>query len=81
MKIRVLLAAAAAVLAAGCTPAPSAASRDDAQAVADNMTYVKDGRTGLCFGIIMRVSKTTYGSDSMSATLVPCDKVESLIVN
>lgn len=62
---------------AGCSPSAIPTDKSDAQKAADTMVYVKDSRTGLCFGIMSSRSVTTsLGSTSMSATVVPCDKVQ-----
>lgn len=61
----------------GCTPSAIPTDKQDAQNAVDSMVFVKNTKTGLCFGIISSQSVTSSGgSTSMSATNVPCDKVQ-----
>ena len=62
---------AVAVLAAcsdGHRPDPK-----DAQDIVNKMAYVKEPKSGLCYGVVM--SANSDMSYSYSVVLVPCDKV------
>jgi hypothetical protein len=71
-----------AVLLAGCSPGAITTSEKDAVEVVQRMVFVKQEKTGLCFGIVSSASINPHGaSTSMSATLVPCSSVEAFLVN
>lgn len=67
-----------AVVLSGCPFNPSAeeTSVQDAQALADSITYVK-AKNGLCFGVTTTSKFSTSGSISMSNQMVhvPCEAV------
>lgn len=66
-----------AVLLAGCTQV-STTDKNAAVSVANQVTYVRDDRSDLCFAILS--SKTYGGWYSVSITNVACtDKVLALI--
>lgn len=65
------------LLLVACMPTANVINKKDAQLAIDNMVYVKDSRTGLCFGVISSMPPGGSGSStSMSVTQVPCDKVQ-----
>lgn len=55
-----------------------APANETAVAVASNIVYSKDSRSGLCFGSV--TSRSYYGYNVVSITAVPCEKVEHLLV-
>jgi hypothetical protein len=63
----------------GCDVNPSKITAKHASDLAEKITYTKDTRTGLCFGVI--ASRKTGDTDQtgMGMTTVPCEKVEHLI--
>lgn len=77
-KIAVVASLLASLLMLGaCAPRSIPTSALNAQKAVDEMTFVKNEKAGLCFGIISSSSISGHGaSTSMSATLVPCDKVQ-----
>ena len=72
----VIIACALTTLLASCTLPVSLDSYENVD-IAENISYVKDKRTGLCFATI---ASTSMGFFSIiSITEVPCDKVEALL--
>ena len=71
MKSIAIIALSAAFLTACTTPTEKALE------IHDDLVYFKDHRSGLCFAYWM------YEGDSRSGvmSLVPCEKVEHLLVN
>ncbi len=67
------------LLLAGCDPGLRQPSKASAQDVVNKLTYVKDKRTGLCFGVVFTVAPMDARQAGVSVTLVPCEAVESLI--
>lgn len=66
----------------GCAPTPTSTSKGDALEATQKMVFVKQQKTGLCFGILSSSSVNSSGnSTSMSATLVPCQLVEKFLVD
>jgi len=74
MKNLTLLALCA-VLFAGC--AVNTSSNVDFDG--DDIKYVKDNRTGLCYGVTASRKSFTASTTGLGLTCVPCDKVEHLI--
>lgn len=56
----------------------SAPSNSDAENNVNQISYIKDSRTGLCFGMLNSTSYTGY--EITSITCVPCDSVSKLLV-
>ena len=52
---------------------------DNIDVDAKDIKYIKDNRTGLCYGIV--ASRKTMSTDAtgLGMTCVPCEKVEHLI--
>ena len=76
----VLIALAAAMLfAAGCNVNPSKFGKDEAAAFGNAITYVKDIRTGLCFGMIANRKTGEASQTGFGMTLVPCEAVEKYL--
>lgn len=57
------------------TSAPSSAN---AQNNVTKISYIKDSRTGLCFGMLNSTSYSGY--ETTSITCVPCDSVKNILV-
>lgn len=79
MKLFIMLLAAC--LLAGCSVNPSGVSQKYAQGFVNNMTYAKDSRTGLCFGVAASRRTAKMSSTGIGVVSVPCDKVEHLLTN
>jgi len=64
-----------ALLISGCDVHTSGAVEFDAE----DITYGKDSRTGLCYGIV--ASRKSFSTDAtgLGLTCVPCESVEHLI--
>lgn len=45
----------------------------------NDIMYIKDSRTGLCYAIVASEKATEASSSGLGITQVPCDKVEFLI--
>jgi uncharacterized protein YceK len=71
--MKLMLICLAAQLLAGCS-GWSATSAESAHGAIAAMSYVRDQRTGLCFGVLY-----LSGSVVRGITNVPCDKVESFL--
>ncbi len=68
-------------LFSGCTPAPITTSKEVAEEVAEKMVFVKQKKTGLCFGIVSASNvNSNGGSVSISVTNVPCAPVASFLI-
>lgn len=56
----------------------SAPSNSDAQSNVSQISYIKDTRTGLCFGMLNSTSYTGY--EITSITCVPCDSLKNVLL-
>lgn len=54
-------------------------STDQASDNTENITYTKDHRVNLCFGMVNSMTNGTYQVTSI--TCVPCDSVKHLLIN
>ena len=67
----------------GCSAVPSPVSKKRAKKLTENLTYIQDKRTGLCYAVAS--SRTwvfgIFPSDQkgLGLTQVPCDKCKHLI--
>lgn len=82
-KVTALLIAALSVaLLSGCNPITMPVDKGQAQDIVQQLTYVKDKRTGLCFALIGMTKMGDVSQTSTGITYVPCDeKVEKLLIN
>jgi hypothetical protein len=71
-----------ACLLASCTGGnPRDTSKADALAIAEKIIYVKEKRSGLCFGMVTTSSAGYAGPvANTSITLIPCEKVAHLLI-
>lgn len=70
------------LLLVACTPRPITTSAENAVTATDKMVYVKDHRTGLCFGVMSSYAPSIIDdTNSISATNVPCDAVKDRLIN
>jgi len=60
----------------GCDINPSEFGKEEASKFGDTITYVKDSRTGLCFGIVASRKTGDFNQSGMGLTEVPCDAVK-----
>lgn len=68
-------------LLSGCDPSPTDTSSDVAREVTQKMVFVKQEKTGLCFGVISSSNvNQNGGSKGMSVTHVPCAPVASFLI-
>ena len=51
-----------------------------AKDVAEKMTYVKDHKTGLCFGVIASRKTARPNQSGLGIVCVPCDQVRNYLV-
>lgn len=63
----------------GCDINPSKFGHDEAMSFAENLTYVKDKRTGLCFAIVASRRTGDAEQSGMGITQVPCDIVRHYV--
>lgn len=66
---------------AGCSPRVAAPSESDAKGVIRNSTYVRDERSGLCYNVLFSRNVGQVNASGTSHTVVPCEKVQNLLVN
>ena len=80
--IVIILAVAGVALSVTAFAGLKMIDKEEARAVVDNMTFVRDHRSGLCFGVTKSwVAAGAFSNNSIySTTLVPCDKVEKFLV-
>lgn len=79
MRTRYPLVIAGLILA-GCGPERSAImDRSSAQDVADNLIYVQDKRTKLCYGVTGTNSAAIFSFGSITVVNVPCEAVKDLL--
>jgi hypothetical protein len=70
LTISLVFSSALALAACGVqTRKPDAATAHDA---VDKLTYVKDSRTGECYGVTMSAEVGKVHADSMTISWVPC---------
>lgn len=74
--MRILLLAAVAAMLTGCLePDPVVTKPEDAQALVDHITYVKDKR-GICYAVasVHRISTGGHLAENVMFTAVDCEK-------
>ena len=74
MKVLIILLLA--VILAGCSVRVSETSADKFK---DKVTYFKDSRTGLCFGVVAIARKLSPTQEGIGLACVPCKNVENFI--
>lgn len=62
-----------------CNVNPSEINQTYAKNFVNKMTYAKDERTGLCFGMVASRKTGNTDQNGLGFTMVPCDKVKHLI--
>ena len=60
----------------GCDINPSEFGKEEASKFGNTITYVKDKRTGLCFGIVASRKTGEWDQSGMGLTQVPCEAVK-----
>jgi hypothetical protein len=65
----------------GCSVEPSKVKDGHAKKMAQKITYFKDHRTGLCYGVIATRKTMRTSQSGMGMTTVPCEQVEKVLVN
>jgi hypothetical protein len=71
----ILLAFATALLLTilvGCSQSASVVSESDAKDAVNSLTYQKDARTKLCFGIVASRHVAEVSQNGLTITYVPC---------
>jgi hypothetical protein len=79
-RIKSFVIVIALLLMVGCSPYVSPVQPDNAKSIASKITYVRDDRTGLCFGLVGMTKVGEISETGTGITYVPCDKVESFLV-
>jgi hypothetical protein len=59
-----------------CSVEASKTPKRVAQDIADNITYVRDARTGLCFAVISARRTGSVSTTGLGLAQVPCDKLK-----
>ncbi len=59
----------------GCDARTSQPSAKTAKDIVNNLTYVQDQRSGICYAVVEFAHPGEVGSNSAGITYVPCDKV------
>jgi len=80
-KILIVLGLVCSLLIVGCSVNPSGISDDYAKEFARKITYMRDDRTGLCFGVVATRKTGSVSSTGIGVTCVPCETVEHLLAN
>lgn len=65
--------------ATSCDVNPSKISQKDAEDFAEQITYFKDNRTGLCFAIIATRKTASTDQNGIGLTMVPCESVQAYL--
>jgi hypothetical protein len=60
-------------LLAACAPQVRTVDQGTADAVTNNLTYVRDERANQCFAIVASRRITTVNDSNLTLTWVPCD--------
>ncbi len=82
MKKFVLVVALIGIVFFGCSVKPSKIERKEAQSMAENLTYFKDYKTGLCFATIASKKPGQASQSGLGVSYVPCDdEVISNLIN
>jgi hypothetical protein len=68
-------------LLAGCSVNPSKVDKKYAEKYTDEMTYVKDKKTGICFAIVANRKTGSTDTASVTHSYVPCDMCRDQLVN
>ena len=68
------------LMVGGCSVNPSEVDDEYARKYAKTITYVKDHRTGLCFGVIASRKTGTFSQSGLGITEVPCEKVDKYLI-
>jgi hypothetical protein len=64
---------------AGCSVNPSKVDKKYSKEFMDQVTYIKDQKTGLCFAIVATRMTGHTNQNGISWTWVPCEPVEKFI--
>lgn len=60
-------------LLVSCSVRPS--KINNKKAFSKRITYFKDERTGLCFGAVATMKKTSFNQNGIGLTCVPCERI------
>ena len=78
MKYRMLALLLLLLATTGCTSWHKAAG--DVNVGGEDVVYLKDDRTNLCFAVLFLGNKTGTSVENMGITAVPCEKLENVSV-
>lgn len=62
-----------ALVLSGCDTRVNKPDAITGMAAANNMRYIQDNKTGLCFAVLSATAVTDVNSRSLTITWVPCD--------
>lgn len=68
-------------LLSGCSVNASKVDTAYAEDFLSNATFVKDKRTGMCFGMVATRKTLNANQNGISWTWVPCEMAEKYLVN
>jgi len=73
------------LLLIGCSAVPSKVGKKRAKELAENLTYIKDKETGLCYAVASsrtwRLGLFPSAQKGLGLTQVPCESCRKLLVN
>lgn len=75
---KILLVLGTSLLLASCSVGTSKISESDIDP--DDVTYFKDNRTGLCFGILASKKAQSMSSTGLGIACVPCEALKNVKV-
>ena len=64
----------------GCSVNPSEVDDKYAKNFVKNVKYIKDEKTGICYGIVATRKTMDTDQNGISWTWVPCEQVEKFLV-
>lgn len=81
-KSCVLVLAVPLIFVVSCTQEPLQLNNQVAIDIVENIKYVRDGRTGICYAVTGSYNPLkTASSANTSITTVPCSSCEKLLIN
>lgn len=63
----------------GCSVNPSRMGNSEANNFVENITYIEDKNTNLCFAVVASRKSFDFNSSGLGITVVPCEKVKNFI--
>lgn len=81
-KLCVLVLVVSLIFLVSCTQEPLQLNNQTAISIVENIKYVRDGRTGICYAVTGSYNPIkTASSANTSVTMIPCSSCEKLLIN